>query len=134
MKTIDTSLAGNLRTLSQLSYAFGLTGTAFVVKYFYDVYGAGIKLPAVFHFLPIGAFCLLFSLVLSPAVYKSMVPNLNSLISRGVKASRINYGTSTSHAVLRTVSIIKLIRLVVLCSHPCFLILLAAAVAQYFAA
>jgi len=134
MKTIDTSLAGNLRTLAQLSYAFGVPGTVFVVKYFYDVYGVGIKLPAALYFLPIGVVLLLFSLILAPAVHKSMIPSLDSWISRGVKASQISPDTSTSHAVLRRVSIIKFIRSVILCSHPCFVILLAAAVVQYLAA
>ena len=134
MKTIDVSLAGNLRTLAQLSYALGVPGAAFVMKYFYDVYGAGIKLQAVFYFLPIGIVFLLFSLILAPAVHKSIIPNLDSWISRGVKASQIRPGTSTSHAVLRRVSIIKFIRLVVLCSHLCFLILLVMAVVQHLVA
>jgi hypothetical protein len=134
MQTIDTSLAGNLRTLAQLSYAFGVPGAAFVVKYFYDFYGAGVELPAVFYFLPIGVIFLLFSLILAPAVHKSMIPSLNSWITRGVQASQRDPDDPASSSARQWVSILKLVRLLILYSHPCFLILLVASLAQYLAA
>jgi len=134
MQTIDTSLTGNLKTLAQLSYAFGIPGSVFVMKYFYDFYGAGIKLPAVFYILPIGTVFLLFSLILAPAVHRSIIPSLDSLISRGLKISQKNPNIPASSRVLRWVFILKSVRLLALYSHPCFLILLAASLIHYLAA
>ena len=130
MQAIDTSLAGNMKTLAQLSFAFGVSGAAFSLKNYYDLYAAKTELPAVAYFLLIGAVFLFLSLIFAPAVYKSTIPSLNSWISRGLKASQLSASEQISSETLGRVSLIKLIRLLFLCFHPFLLILLAAAIIQ----
>ena len=128
MRTIDISLAGNIKTLAQLSYAFGVSGSAFALKYFYDFHLAAIKLPAVFYMLTIGIIFLTISLVLSPAAYKSMLPRLNAWISRGEHVISKNPGDPASTGAKLRILCLKFFRLLLLCSHPCFFLLLVAAV------
>lgn len=133
MQTIDTSLAGNMKKLAQLSYAFGVSGVVFSLKYFYVFYAEKNESPVVTYMLPISAVFLFLSLILAPAAYKITIPSLNSWISIGLKASQLSSNEKKSSETLGRVSFIKFIRLFVLCFHPFVFILLAAVIIQYLA-
>jgi hypothetical protein len=130
MQAIDTTLAGNMKTLAQLSLAFGVPSIAFSLKYFYDFYFATIELPAVTYMLPIGAVFIFISLILAPAVYKIKIPSLGSWIFRGLKASQLSASEKMISKTLRRVLFIKFIRIFIFCFHQFVFILLAAAILQ----
>jgi hypothetical protein len=127
---IDTSIKSIIKDLGRLSFAFGVPGSGFALKYLYDHYASITSLPAVHYMRPIGVFLICVSLLLAPAAYKILLPGIKSLIYVG---EGIISRTPAAHGIKKTifyVSILKLIKLVFLCAHPLFAIILAVTLAH----
>ncbi|SNR85249.1 hypothetical protein [Pseudomonas segetis] len=133
MQKIDLSISGNMRTLAQLSFAFGIPGGIFVLKYFYDYYGEGIKIPAVFYMLPVGVVLLFLALIFSPAAYKTKLPEINSSIASWLNIVKRYPDHPSLYRTKILIFALQVQRLVIISSFPGLLILLLVSTAHYLA-
>lgn len=123
---IDTSVEANLRTLGSLSFAVGVPGSAFVGKYLYDNYYAATSLQAVEYLLPIGGILICISLLLAPAAYKAILVRINYWIQTGERIAIREPKSPEIRKLIMYVSLTRIVRIIFLCAHPTFAIILVA--------
>ena len=127
---LDTTLSGNLKSLGMLSFAAGYPGVFFVANYYFSCFFHGVTSQVAIYMLKIGAGFIVFSLLSAPAAYKKILPDLNYELTNRV--SRVTSAGADFPLVRRIfnfidIGLLKINRLIFLCSHPLFIFALVAA-------